>query len=70
VSYKYRSWDDWKRIDNQSNVHEAFRRQIDHFVGAIQTKCPAVVTNEDGEKSQIVIEAAYASADQRKEISL
>jgi predicted dehydrogenase len=52
------------------NVKGAFARQMDHFVDAILTKSPTIVSNADGEKSQIVIEAAYASVKQNKTVFL
>ncbi len=70
ISYKFKTWSEWKRIPNSLNVKGAFARQMDHFVDSIVTKSPSVVCNADGEKSQIVIEAAYASVEQSKTVFL
>lgn len=70
ISYRYQAWNEWKRVSNGVNVKGAFARQMDHFVDAILTKSPTIVSNADGEKSQIVIEAAYASVKQNKTVFL
>ena len=70
ISYRYQAWNEWKRVSNGVNVKGAFSRQMDHFVDAILTKSPTTVSNADGEKSQIVIEAAYASVKQNKTVFL
>jgi predicted dehydrogenase len=69
MTYKFNTWNEWKRISNQTNGKEAFARQIDHFVGAISQK-PTIVKNEDGPKSQMIIDAAYESVKQDRKISL
>lgn len=69
ITYKFNTWNEWKRISNQINGKEAFARQIDHFVGAISQK-PTIVKNEDGPKSQMIIDAAYESVKQDRKISL
>lgn len=70
ISYKFKAWNEWKRIPNGLDVKGAFARQMDHFVNSIITKNPSIVCNADGEKSQIVIEAAYASVKQCKTVFL
>jgi predicted dehydrogenase len=47
MTYKFNTWNEWKRISNQTNGKEAFARQIDHFVGAISQK-PTIVKNMIG----------------------
>ena len=69
MTYKFNTWNEWKRISNQTNGKEAFARQIDHFVGAISQK-PTIVKNGDGPKSQMIIDAAYESVKQDRKISL
>lgn len=61
VTYKLKTWNEWKRINNRATMKEAFSRQVDHFANAIITRKPTVLTNEDGLKTQIVIDAAYKS---------
>jgi predicted dehydrogenase len=61
ITYKLKTWNEWKRIDNRATIKEAFPRQIDHFVNSILSKKPIILTSEDGLKSQIVIDAAYES---------
>ena len=61
LTYRLATWSEWKRLANRGTVQDAFRRQIDHFVGVLGDAEPSVVRNEDGPKSQAVIEAAYES---------
>jgi predicted dehydrogenase len=61
ITYKFKTWDEWKRIPGRINAKEAFARQIDHFVDSITGKRPLIIGNEDGLKSQMAIEAAYKS---------
>ncbi len=61
ITYKFKIWDEWKRIPGRINAKEAFARQVDHFVGALVGEAPSIVRNEDGLKSQMAIEAAYES---------
>jgi predicted dehydrogenase len=64
ITYKLKTWNEWKRIDNRANMKEAFSRQVEHFVTSIMSKKPTMLTNEDGLKSQVVIDAAYESLKQ------
>jgi dTDP-4-amino-4,6-dideoxygalactose transaminase/predicted dehydrogenase len=68
ISYKFKTWDEWKRIPNGLDVKGAFARQTDHFITSIITKNPSIVCREDGEKSQVVIRAAYESSREGKTI--
>jgi perosamine synthetase len=70
VTYKFRTWNDWKRTPNHTSIKEEFSRQIAHFINSISTKKPLVTNNEDGLKSQLIIDAAYESAKEEKSISL
>ena len=70
IRYKFKDWNEWKVIPNGLNAKGAFARQTDHFVNSIITKNPSIVCNADGAKSQIVIEAAYASVEQCKTVFL
>jgi len=63
ITYKFKTWVEWKRVPSQVNSKEAFARQIDHFVEAIIGKKPSITNNEDGLRSQIAIESAYESID-------
>ena len=63
LQHKFGHWDDWKRLSHQMSPHEAFARQIDHFIGALDGTPPQVVTNADGLKAQILIEEIYRAAD-------
>ncbi len=63
IAYKFKTWDEWKRIPNKANYKEAFSRQINHFVDSLITKRPAVLGNGEGSRSQVVIEAAYKSVE-------
>ena len=70
VTYKFESWDEWKRIPNRKTLKKAFSFQTNHFVNSIANKKPTILNNEDGLKSQIVIEAAYQSTKLNKEINV
>lgn len=61
LSYKYKTWDAWKRIPNVASAKEAFNRQLDHFVDAINGKTPSMTVMQDGVASQALIEQAYHS---------
>jgi len=60
VRYKFRNWDDFKYIPNQTTVKDAFVRQIDHFVNAVGPVGPVITTLEDGLKAQALIDQTYA----------
>ena len=61
LTYKFKSWDEWKRISHEMGMKEGFIRQINHFVDALNGKSPYVVVNEDGLKTQILIDEVYHS---------
>ena len=61
ISYKFKTWGEWKRIPNKASIKEAFARQTDHFVDGIKGKPPSITVTEDGLNSQILIETAYGS---------
>ena len=70
VTYKFKSWDKWKRISNQVSMQEAFASQINHFVESISNNKSVILQNEDGLKAQIVVDAAYRSAKNNMNITL
>jgi predicted dehydrogenase len=70
VACKYRTWNDWKRIDNKLTSKDAFARQIDHFVQAIHDGQSSVLGNGEGLKSQLVIDAAYESLETHTAVAL
>ena len=70
ISYRFKSWTEWKRIPNSVNIKEAFARQINHFLDAIRHETSLVTTNGDGLKSQILIEAAYDSIKRGTRVSI
>jgi perosamine synthetase len=61
VTYRFKSWKDWKRTPNEASAPAAFARQIDHFLECISGKSVSRVSENDGLMSQVVIEAAYES---------
>lgn len=69
ISYRLKTWKEWKRISNRVSINEAFARQIEHFVEAMRGKTPLIVGNGEGLKAQIVIEAAYESAINGRKVS-
>jgi len=61
LSYKFKTWSEWKRIPSVGDMKTVFIRQVGHFVEAIKTKKPLIVQNEDGLKAQEIIAKAYGS---------
>ena len=61
LSYKLKTWDDWKRVVNKSDGKAAFERQTNHFVDSLAGRIPLVTTPEDGLKVQYLIDSAYKS---------
>ena len=70
ISYRFKTWSEWKRDVNQRDVKGAFARQIDYFVGAIRGENPLALGNDEGVASQRVIEAAYESVRLGRRIDL
>ena len=70
ITYKFKTWSEWKRVPNQVSGPQAFARQINHFVDAILGKAPTMVTNADGVQSQAIVEAAYESVKQHRVITI
>jgi len=70
VACRYKTWSEWKRIDNKLSVKEAFARQIDHFVHALAGGQTSVLDNGAGLKSQLVIDAAYESLKTQMPVSV
>ena len=70
MTYRYRTWTDWKRVPNQTRVRQAFARQMDHFIDSIEKGRPKRIENEDGIRSQIIIDAAYEAARRNRKIIL
>jgi dTDP-4-amino-4,6-dideoxygalactose transaminase/predicted dehydrogenase len=68
LSYKLKTWDDWKHVPSPRDMKGAFDIQINHFVDAVAGKPATVVTNEDGLKIQQLIEAAYESLEQKDKV--
>lgn len=61
ISYKLKTWNEFKRVPNQLDNKGAFALQFEHFTGAIAGQKPTVIANEDGLKAQELIEKAYQS---------
>jgi predicted dehydrogenase len=61
ISYKFKTWSEWKRVPNQNSVKEGFARQMDHFVESIQNSMPRVTSLHDAVRSQELIAQAYDS---------
>jgi dTDP-4-amino-4,6-dideoxygalactose transaminase/predicted dehydrogenase len=70
LSYRFKSWKEWKRVDNAADRKQAFARQIDYFVGAVRGENPLSLGNGEGVMSQRVIEAAYRSVQERQKIAV
>jgi perosamine synthetase len=70
IAYKFKTWNEWKRMPNRTNIKEEFSRQTNHFAKSIANKKSTILNNEDGLKAQIVIEAAYESAERGINVSV
>jgi predicted dehydrogenase len=70
LNYKFKTWKEWKNIPRERGPRELFALQIDHFLQCISGTPPKQVTNDDGLKSQILIEAAYESIRRESQISI
>jgi len=70
LACRYKTWNDWKRIDNKLTIKDSFARQIDHFVEAIPSGQASILGNGEGLKSQLVIDAAYESLKTHTTVSL
>jgi dTDP-4-amino-4,6-dideoxygalactose transaminase/predicted dehydrogenase len=70
ISYRFKTWDEWKRDTNELDVKGAFARQIHYFVDAVLGQNPLALGNGEGVASQRVIDAAYRSAADDRRITL
>lgn len=70
LSYRFKSWSEWKREPNSVDMRTAFARQISHFVDAIHGNGPLRLNGEDGWRSQAAIECAYQSLDLGRKVEL
>jgi dTDP-4-amino-4,6-dideoxygalactose transaminase/predicted dehydrogenase len=70
LSYRLKTWNQWKRVPNQLDARGSFARQITHFVDAISRTVPESGGDREGLKSQIIIEAAYRSLAEGAKVSL
>lgn len=61
ISYRLKTWGEWKRIENKGNPKQAFSQQIENFVNAMTGAVSKIIANEDGLKTQQLIEMAYNS---------
>jgi perosamine synthetase len=59
LSYKFKTWTDWKQVPNKGTPKDGFNRQLNHFVECIQGKHPHIVKPEDGLETQLLLEKAY-----------
>ena len=70
ISYKFKTWNEWKRVPNLLDAKGAFARQIHYFVDAVQGRNPLGLGNGEGVLSQRIIEAAYQSIEQNRKINI
>lgn len=61
ISYRFKTWSDWKREPNVLDTKAAFARQVQYFVDAALGQNPLALGNGEGVASQRVIDAAYRS---------
>jgi predicted dehydrogenase len=70
ISYRFKTWSEWKRVANSVDAKGAFARQVDYFVNAVLGQNPLSLGNGEGVASQRVIEAAYQSVEQDRKINI
>jgi predicted dehydrogenase len=70
ISYRFKTWSEWKREPNAVDVKGALARQIHYFVGATLGDNPLGLGNGEGVASQRVIEAAYASVQMNRRVDV
>ncbi len=70
LSYRFKSWNEWKREPNTVDVRTAFGRQINHFIDAIRGVDRLRLDSEDGWMSQLAIERAYQSLELGRKLDL
>ncbi len=70
ISYKFKTWNQWKRIPHKLDAGGNFARQVAHFVDAILGAPPGILGNGEGLASQIVIEAAYKALEQGRLVNV
>ncbi len=67
LNYKFKTWDEWKRVPNKASMNEAFIRQLDHFVECVYGRTSRVTGLQDGLETQKLIEKAYQSLGAEKQ---
>lgn len=70
ITYRFKTWDKWRRVSNKIDTKGAFARQVAHFVDAIKGRPHLMLNNGEGLKSQIVLDAAYESMRQGTKVHL
>jgi len=70
ISYRFKTYSEWKREPNTVDVKGAFARQIQYFVGATLGDNPLGLGNGEGLASQRVIEAAYGSVQKGRRVDV
>ena len=70
LTYRFKTWKEWKRVPNEISGPPAFARQIDHFLESIARKSTTRLNNNDGLISQALIEAAYESLNRETNVSV
>jgi predicted dehydrogenase len=70
ISYRFKTWSEWKRVPNQLDAKGAFARQVHYFVDAVLGKNPLSLGNGEGVASQRVIAAAYESVERERRINI
>ncbi len=70
ISYKFKTWDQWKRVPNRLDRAGNFARQVAHFVDAISGSAPRTLGNGEGLASQVIIEAAYKALEERRSVTV
>jgi perosamine synthetase len=70
ITYRFKTWSEWKREPNSVGIKQAFARQVDYFVAAVAGQVPSILGNGEGVESQAVITAAYESIKQDRKVSV
>jgi dTDP-4-amino-4,6-dideoxygalactose transaminase/predicted dehydrogenase len=70
VSYRFKTWSEWKRTANQVDGKGAFARQMHYFIDAVGGQNPLGLGNDEGVASQRVIAAAYESIELNRKVAI
>lgn len=59
ITYKFKTWNEWKRVPNRADAGGGFAKQIAHFAEAVRSRRTPVIGPEAGLEAQTIIENVY-----------